>query len=150
MVPPFIGFTGRNSAGKGEAIQYLVDVCKDYVNRQDKYGQTPVYYAAREGHISTIKLLIELGADIDHTDTKNQRPLYYAIQHDRFEMTKFLIDRGVNLNSGDKKLMIIQTIMYVIAGIFLLVGIYNIIRLQKLCFWLLLLKMEAGSQWDDE
>ena len=52
--------------GNNAAIQYLVDVCKDYVNRQDKYGQTPVYYAAREGHIGTIKLLIELGADIDH------------------------------------------------------------------------------------
>ena len=57
----------------------------------------------REGHIATIKLLIELGADIDHNDTKNQRPLYYAIQHDRHEMTKFMIDRGVNLNAGDKK-----------------------------------------------
>ena len=57
--------------GNNEAIRYLVDGCKDYVNRQDKYGQTCVYYAAREGHVSTIKLLIDLGADIDHADTKN-------------------------------------------------------------------------------
>jgi len=56
----------------------------------------------REGHIHTVKLLIELGSDIDHADTKNQRPLYYSIQHDRYEMAKFLIDKGAVLNTGDK------------------------------------------------
>jgi len=62
-----------------------------------------VYYASREGHISTVKLLIELGSDIDHADTKDQRPIYYSIQHNRYEMTKFLIDKGAVLNTGDKK-----------------------------------------------
>ena len=34
------------------------------INDQDKYGQTPLYYASREGYLETVVLLIELGANV--------------------------------------------------------------------------------------
>ena len=51
----------------------------------------------REGHVATVRHLVDLGANLDITDTKNQRPIYYAIQQGRYEMCKFLIDKGANL-----------------------------------------------------
>lgn len=75
----------------------------DNVNKQDKYGQTPIYYAVREGHVRVVQQLMDLGAEFDISDTKNQRPLYYAINNNRFEMAKFLIDQGANLQMEDKK-----------------------------------------------
>lgn len=54
------------------------------------------------------------------------------------------------LTSCYKKLMIIQTLMYVAAGIFLLAGIFNIIRLKKFCLWLVLLRLEAGKNWPSD
>lgn len=84
-------------------MQYLIEEGKDNVNRQDKYGQTPIYYAVREGHIATTQLLIDLGALIDQSDSKNQRPIYYAITQNRYEMVKFLIDKGADIKSEDKK-----------------------------------------------
>lgn len=38
------------------------------VNNIDTYGQSPVFYAAREGHLETIRRLVELGADPDLID----------------------------------------------------------------------------------
>lgn len=57
----------------------------------------------REGHVATVRHLVDLGANLDITDTKNQRPIYYAIQQGRYEMCKFLIDKGANLQIEDKK-----------------------------------------------
>ena len=37
--------------GNSAIIDYLCNTCGDTVNRQDKYGQTCIYYAVREGHI---------------------------------------------------------------------------------------------------
>ena len=49
------------------------------LNRKDELaGQTPLFYAAKEGHVDMCKLLIESGADLTITDTSNKTALYYA------------------------------------------------------------------------
>ena len=50
-----------------ETIKYS---CENGANPdvRDKYGQTPLYYASREGHLATVKLLIDLGANINNLD----------------------------------------------------------------------------------
>ena len=57
----------------------------------------------REGHIETVKLMIELGANADHQDTKAQRPIFYAIDKNKIEMVKFLISQGMDIHKEDKK-----------------------------------------------
>lgn len=48
-------------------------------NHADKLaGQTPLYYAARRGHLQMCKLLVEKGADVSHTDVTNKSPAEYA------------------------------------------------------------------------
>jgi ankyrin repeat protein len=66
----------------------------------DKYGQTALFYAAREGHLEICKKLIcSMGADCDQVDTNGQTPLYYAIRSVRLEAVEFLIkEAGANVN----------------------------------------------------
>lgn len=89
--------------GNTQIINYIVNEMHEDVNKQDKYGQTCIYYAVREGHVAAAQLLIDSGALIDQTDTKNQRPIFYAIMHNKYEMLKFLIDRGSDVSKEDKK-----------------------------------------------
>jgi ankyrin repeat protein len=38
------------------------------VNHIDTYGQTAIFYAAREGRLDTLKLMQEYGSDLDLVD----------------------------------------------------------------------------------
>lgn len=38
------------------------------VNHIDTYGQSPTFYAAREGHLEALMFLHSVGADIDLVD----------------------------------------------------------------------------------
>ena len=49
-------------------------------NHSDTYGQTPLFYAARESHCNVMKILIEAGADPDFIDNEGQTPIFYAVR----------------------------------------------------------------------
>ena len=49
------------------------------VNHADKLAeQTPLYYAARKGHLDMTRLLIEKGADASHTDMHKKTAADFA------------------------------------------------------------------------
>jgi len=49
------------------------------VNHVDKLAhQTPLFYAARHGHLEMCKILIEKGADPTHCDSSNKTAAEYA------------------------------------------------------------------------
>jgi len=45
-------------------VEYLVKELKLNINAQDKFGDSPLMTASGSGKISTVRLLIDLGADI--------------------------------------------------------------------------------------
>jgi ankyrin repeat protein len=48
-------------------------------NHFDKIAnQTPLFYAAREGHLEMCKMLIEAGCDISHQDSSHKMAGHYA------------------------------------------------------------------------
>lgn len=58
-------------------------VCKLVIsvvcNHVDKLAkQTPLYYAARKGHLEMCKALIEKGCDVNHLDSSNKTAVEYA------------------------------------------------------------------------
>ena len=89
--------------GKYNTSKYLIEVCGLPINERDIYGQNPIYYAAREGHIKLCELLVEKGTDINLEDKFGQTCIFYAIREGHFNIVEFLIKHGANVNKIDKK-----------------------------------------------
>ena len=60
----------------------------------DKYGQNPIYWAAKFGRLKVAELLIKFGINIYQIDNNGQTCLFYAAREGQLEMCKFLINRG--------------------------------------------------------
>ena len=50
---------------------------------QDKFGETALHYAAENGHLDIVKLLVNHGSDINLRDSTRRTPLDCAIQRER-------------------------------------------------------------------
>jgi ankyrin repeat protein len=61
-------------------------------------GMTALVYAAREGCLDCVKLLVDAGADIDAGDAENVTPLLVAVINMRFDTAQFLVAAGANVN----------------------------------------------------
>lgn len=64
-------------------------------------AKTPLLYAAREGHLELVRLLINAGAEIEKADADGVTPLLMAILNNQLPVARFLIDQGANVNAMD-------------------------------------------------
>ena len=74
------------------------------VNIVNTVGRTPLHYAAWQGNIDVLKLLLERGAHPDLVDDQGWTQLHYAIRrlHCNEDVVQHLLDRGANPNSVNK------------------------------------------------
>ena len=64
------------------------------------YGQTPLMYACKTGRLSTVKTLLELGADINHESGRGSTALTEALQAGEVEIAKYLVCQPLlNINT---------------------------------------------------
>lgn len=61
-------------------------------------GMTALHYAAREGHLATVKALVEGGADLNIVNGDKFSPMMEAIVNGHFDVAKYLLDRNANPN----------------------------------------------------
>ena len=65
------------------------------VDAPARYGQTPLYYAAEEGHLEAARRLVEAGADVDVRDGFfGASPLALALWGEHFELARYLLAQG--------------------------------------------------------
>lgn len=62
------------------------------LNEKDNTGCTPLHYASRDGHISSLRNLLRLGACINLKNNNNESPLHFAARYGRFNTVKQLLD----------------------------------------------------------
>lgn len=75
---------------------------KGFIDSQDLDGRTPLHYAAAHGHLETVKLLLEAGADTKMQDQYGRIPASYAKENSHLGVFNFLLAevRGLtNLSS---------------------------------------------------
>ena len=89
--------------GKYQTSKYLIEDCNLPINDRDIYGQNPIYYAARDGHLNLCELLVEKGTDVNLEDKYGQTCIFYAIREGHYDVVEFLIRHGANVNKNDKK-----------------------------------------------
>ena len=86
----------RNRYSK-DIIQLLIQGGAD-PNKASRNGQTPLHWAAAEGHKDVIPILLKGGANPNKTDSTGRAPLYYARKYGRSQpdAVKFLLNGGAN------------------------------------------------------
>jgi len=60
--------------------------------------RTALHLAALKGHLESVKLLVENGAEIDATDTFSNTPLHYASENAHGDVVAFLLESGAHVN----------------------------------------------------
>jgi uncharacterized protein len=83
--------------GDMAAIQELLATGAD-VNAKDRYGQTGVMLAGRDGHFEIIKVLIEHGADLNVTAKYNLSALMLAVINGHVDIARVLARSGADLS----------------------------------------------------
>ena len=71
---------------------------------RDEYGgRTLLHFAAQNGHINVVKLLLGAGADVESKSNTGRTPLSCAAGDGRLDVVKFLVrEGGANVESKDK------------------------------------------------
>jgi uncharacterized protein len=87
--PPRPGFT----AGPGLTRQRAVPTPDG--------GMTPLLFAVRDGNGPMMRLLLDLGADIDRRSGNNTSPLLIAVLNGQIGLATELLARGANANAAD-------------------------------------------------
>jgi ankyrin repeat protein len=73
-------------------------------NVKTKYdGRTPLHYAAAEGRLAIIALLLRHDAYIDARDNYGKTPLYLAVENVHVDVVSYLLRRGANPNVRDER-----------------------------------------------
>ncbi|MCJ1465053.1 hypothetical protein MMC07_003669 [Pseudocyphellaria aurata] len=82
---------------------------------EQTYGQTPLFYACKRGHVEAARQLLELGADVNAVSEKGKTPLFEAIEANQREMVDLLLRRSElcinvgNSRNHDRTALIIAT-----------------------------------------
>ncbi|XP_049617134.1 ankyrin repeat domain-containing protein 16 isoform X2 [Syngnathus scovelli] len=82
--------------GQEEALRFLVrELHVDVNQRATGLQLTSLHYAAKEGHVSTLKTLLELGADLHVEDKKGRTALHMACIGQHAEAARTLLQLGL-------------------------------------------------------
>lgn len=68
-----------------------------------KGGLTALLFAAREGSLDCVRVLIQAGADVNQTSADGSSPLLVAVQNGYYDLAAFLLDHGANVNLANSK-----------------------------------------------
>ena len=60
----------------------------------DKYGQTPLHYAAKSANLEVVKYLVEKGADINMADKVGAKTVGFAAENNDIEGFKCIVVKG--------------------------------------------------------
>ena len=83
-----------------ERVRLLVEQGADK-NKGDGYGRTPLYWAARDGHLNVAQYLVEQFAELDKADNNGFTPLCRATVSRHFDVCRYLLEQGADRDKAD-------------------------------------------------
>ena len=96
-------FRSSRSASPKAAISKIPETAP-YAQRGDKQwgGLTPLLFAAREGNLETVKVLLDAGADVNQTSEYGWTALLMATQNRYYQLGVYLLERGADPNLANE------------------------------------------------
>jgi ankyrin repeat protein len=64
-------------------------------------GMSALMFAAREGHVDTLRTLLKAGAEVDFADPDGSTALIVALMNGHWDAAKLLVDSGADVNLWD-------------------------------------------------
>jgi len=95
-----LDFIGACMKGDIEMVNDLLKAGAN-PNQDNRYGETPLYWASCYGYLGIAELLLKAGADPNQTDDNGNTPLYWAVYGDNFEIAELLLKAGANHNQAN-------------------------------------------------
>ena len=90
-------------SGSGAEVAAAAQQASFFGPAAAKGGLTPLVLATREGHLDTIKALLDGGADINLTTADGTTALLVATQNADAEAAQLLISRGADVNRANSR-----------------------------------------------
>lgn len=85
-----------------EVFKYLKSLDLD-CKHKDKFAQTCLYYACREGKNTCCQFLVEeCGLNPNEIDIYGQTPIFYCVRDHKIDNVKLMIELGTDINIEDK------------------------------------------------
>ena len=90
----------HEQAGQGE-ISLEQAKSQGLIDRVDRFGYTALHYACFYGQLTSVKILVECGADVNKSAPEMSSPLLLAACGGHAEIVKFILSRGADPHHMD-------------------------------------------------
>lgn len=90
-------------AGNVEHVDSIISTFPKLLNRQDKFGQTPVFIAVSANQYPTLEMLVKMNADIKLANLYGDTPFHKAAQSGDLKVLELLLKSGSSIWKGNAK-----------------------------------------------
>lgn len=98
MIRILVGAGADPDAARGEGVP------KDTEKRLGRAGDTPLVGAVSRGGLGCVRVLLEVGADVNKADSSDAAPIHHVVGKGLTEIVRVLAEAGADLNreNGDR------------------------------------------------
>ena len=89
------------ASGNFSRSKALLKTNPDLIFSKDRYGYTPLHWAAFMGHTDVAKLLLANGADVNATNDIGETPLHVAANQGHKDVAELLLASNADVNATD-------------------------------------------------